>query len=220
MGDQAVETAADSNPAGVAEAYQTTAVASGNHATLSVYVDTGSTASRVVAGVYTNASGHPGALLAQGTLNAPVAGAWNDISLTSVPIASGTSYWIALLGPSGTIKFRDRCCGKGTAAETASQNGLTTLPGTWTTGSAFKDGPFSAYGSAAVSPVLVVSPASMAFSASVGGGNPASQSLGISNGGTGSLSWSASPDALAPRRSRESSAFRTGATPTTGASSA
>jgi Domain of unknown function (DUF1929)/Bacterial Ig domain/Glyoxal oxidase N-terminus/Viral BACON domain len=195
LGDQAIETATDSNPAGVAEAFQTTASASGSLATLTVYVDAGSTASRVVAGVYTNASGHPGALLTQGTLNAPTAGAWNDIPLTSVPIASGTTYWIALLGPAGTIKFRDRCCGKGTAAETASGTGLTTLPGTWTTGSAFKDGPFSAYGSAAVAPVLVVSPANLAFAGSVGGTNPPSQSLGISNGGTGSLQWSASPGA-------------------------
>ncbi|MGZ4603860.1 MAG: BACON domain-containing protein, partial [Kineosporiaceae bacterium] len=195
LGDQTIETAVDSNPAGAAEAFQTTAVASGNLATLTVYVDAGSTASRLVAGVYTNSSGHPGALLTQGTLNAPTAGAWNDVSVTSVPIASGTSYWIALLGPSGTLKFRDRCCGKGTAAETAAQTGLATLPGTWATGSTFKDGPFSAYGSAPVAPVLVVSPASISFSASVGGSNPPSQSLGISNGGTGSLSWSATPGA-------------------------
>ena len=78
----------------------------------------------------------------------------------------------ALLGPAGTLRFRDRCCGKGTAAETASATGLTTLPGTWTTGSAYKDGPFSAYGSAAAAPVLVVSPASLTFTASVGGADP------------------------------------------------
>jgi len=195
VGDQTVEPSLDSNPAGVAEAYQTTATASGNLATLSVYVDTGSAATSLVAGVYTNAAGHPGALLTQGTLNAPVAGAWNDVSLTSAPVASGTSYWIAILGRGGTLKFRDRCCGKGTAAETASTQGLSTLPGTWTTGSAFKDGPFSAYGSTAVAPVLVVSPSSLTFAGSVGGANPPAQSLGISNGGTGSLSWSASDNA-------------------------
>jgi hypothetical protein len=195
LGDQAVEAASDSNPAGVAEAFQTTATGSGSVATLSVYVDTGSTASRLVAGVYTNASGHPGSLLTQGTLNAPVAGSWNDVPVTSVPIASGTTYWIALLGPAGTLRFRDRCCGKGTAAETASATGLTTLPGTWTTGSAYKDGPFSAYGSAAAAPVLVVSPASLTFNASAGGADPPAQTIGISNGGTGTLSWSAAPGA-------------------------
>jgi fibronectin type 3 domain-containing protein len=195
VGDQTVEPGLDSNSAGVAEAYQTAATASGNLATLSVYVDTGSAATSLVAGVYTNAAGHPGALLTQGTLNAPTAGAWNDVTLTSAPVTSGTIYWIAILGRGGTLKFRDRCCGKGTAAETASTQGLTTLPGTWTTGSAFKDGPFSAYGSTAVAPVLVVSPSSLSFAGSVGGANPPSQSLGISNGGTGTLSWSASDNA-------------------------
>jgi hypothetical protein len=195
VGDQTVEPTTDSNPSGVAEAFQATAVASGNLATLTVYVDAGSSASRLVAGVYANASGHPGALLTQGTLNAPTAGAWNDIPVTSVPITSGTTYWIALLGPTGTLKFRDRCCGKGTAAETASGTGLTSLPGTWTTGSSFKDGPFSAYGSAPVAPVLVVSPVTLSFTGSVGGPNPPPQSLGISNSGTGSLSWSSTPGA-------------------------
>ena len=195
LGDQVVEPKSDSNPAGVAEAFQTTAVASGTVATLTVYVNTGSTASSLVAGLYADAGGHPGALLSQGTLNAPTAGAWNDVPLLGVPVVSGTPYWVALLAPSGTLAFRDRCCGGGTAAETSSQTTLSALPASWTTGSAYKDGPFSAYGTAAVAPALVVSPPSLAFSASVGGADPPSQSLGISNGGAGTLSWSATSNA-------------------------
>jgi len=193
VGDQTVEPKTDSNTAGLAEAFQTTATGTGSVATLSVYVDASSTASSVVAGIYTDKSGHPGTLLGQGTLNAPTKGAWNTISLDGAAVTSGTPYWIALLGPGGTLAFRDRCCGGGTAAETSSQKTLQTLPATWTTGKGFKDGPFSVYGSTAATPVLVVSPSTLTFAASVGGPNPQSQTFGISNGGGGALSWTATP---------------------------
>ncbi len=191
FGDQAVEPKNDSNSAGLAEAFQTTAVASGTVAALTVYVNTGSTATSLVAGLYADAGGHPGALLSQGRLNSPTSGTWNDVSLLGVPVVSGTTYWVALLAPAGALAFRDRCCGGGTAAETSSQKTLTTLPASWTTGSSYKDGPFSAYGTAAVAPALVVSPPTLAFTASLGGGDPTPQSIGISNGGSGTLSWSA-----------------------------
>ena len=195
LGDQIVEPKADNNPGGVAEAFQTTAAATGSVAKLTVYVDTGSTASSLTAGLYVDNAGHPGTLLGQGTLNAPTAGAWNDVSLPGVPVMAGASYWITLLSPSGTLNFRDRCCGGGSASESSSQRTLTTLPSSWTTGKTYKDGPLSAYGSSADTPVLVVSPASLSFAASVGGPNPAQQAFGISNGGGGMLSWSAASSA-------------------------
>ena len=43
-----------------------------------------------------------------------------------------------------------------------------------------------------VAPVLVLSPATMSFSAAEGGLNPSSQTLEVSNGGAGTLSWSVS----------------------------
>ncbi len=147
LGDQTVEPAVDFNNAGLAEAYQTTATTSGTLSKLSVYLDSTSAATNVVVGVYADAAGHPGTLLAQGTLAAPVNGAWNDVPIPAASITSGTTYWVALLSTSGTIRFRDRCCGKGTRAETSSQSTLTALPSTWTTGSTYSDGPFSAYGS-------------------------------------------------------------------------
>jgi hypothetical protein len=195
VGDQTVEPKADSNAAGLAEAFQTTAVTTGSVANLNVYVDTPSTATSVVAGIYADKSGHPGALLGQGTLNAPTAGAWNAISMPATAVAAGTTYWIALLAPSGTLAFRDRCCGGGTAAETSSQTTLKTLPATWTTGKGYKDGPFAAYGSTASAPVLVISPSSLTFSGSVGGPDPVPQTFGISNGGGGTLSWTAASGA-------------------------
>ncbi len=195
VGDQTVEPKADSNSAGVAEAFQTTAAATGSVANLSVYVDTPSKATALVAGLYADKSGHPGALLGQGMLNAPTAGAWNAVSMTGVPVTAGTTYWIALLSPNGTLAFRDRCCGGGSAAETNSQTTLKTLPATWTTGQGYKDGPFAAYGTTSLAPVLVVSPASLAFAASVGGPDPTAQSVGVSNGGGGTLGWTATSGA-------------------------
>lgn len=192
VGDTTVEAKVDSNAAGVAEAFRSTATASGTLSNVSLYVDSGSTAANVVVGVYAeNSSGHPSSLLAQGSLAAPVAGAWNTIALGGgASIASGAPYWIAVLGTGGTVKFRDRCCGGGTPSEVNAQSGLTALPATWSTGGRYTDGPLSAYASSTDSPVLVVSPSSLTFAATVGGAAPQPQSLSVTNGGGGLLSWS------------------------------
>ncbi len=153
IGDQAVEASNDSNTAGTAEAFRTSAAASGALTTLSVYVASAST--NLVAGLYaSNSAGtHPTTLLAQGTLNAPVAGTWNAVTLTSQPqLVSGTTYWMTILSPvkSGTIGFRD--ASGGGSSETSAQTTLSALPSTWTTGTSYKDGPISAYGSSTISP--------------------------------------------------------------------
>ena len=122
---------------------------SGSVDTLDVFVDTGSSATNLVAGVYSDSEGHPGALLGKGTLNSPTPGAWNAVTLASpVPVTSGTTYWIAVLGPSGggTLHFRDHCCGGGSPAETSYQTALSTLPATWATGVQYNDGALGAYG--------------------------------------------------------------------------
>jgi hypothetical protein len=150
LGDQAVEAGLDSNSAGQAEAFRTTATATGTLTRLTVYVDSSSTSTRLVVGLYSNsASGHPSTLLGQGTIASPVRGAWNDVAITSAAVTSGQAYWIAVLSPTGTLAYRDRCCGAGGGApsETNAVAGLTTLPATWTTGSQYGDAPLSAYGS-------------------------------------------------------------------------
>ncbi len=138
FGDQTIEAGNDSNVAGVAEAFQTTSATTGTLRKLTVYVAAGSAATTVVAGLYADNGGHPGALLAQGTLAAPAAGAWNDITVPTAAVTSGARYWIALLSPngSGILRFRDRCCTTG-GAETSQQIALAGLPATWTTGQRF-----------------------------------------------------------------------------------
>lgn len=196
VGTQQVLGAADYNPAGVAEAFRTTAGASGSVVTLSVYVDTGSTATSLVAGLYADGPGRPGALLAQGTLASPTAAAWNTVTLgNSATVTAGAAYWIAILGPSGTLRYRDACCGGGTPAQLHTVKTLTTLPAAWTTGSVFADGPLSAYASSLDGPVLAVAPAGLSFAALEGGPPPTGQNLTITNGGSGLLDWSAGSSA-------------------------
>jgi hypothetical protein len=144
VGDKNIESTVDHNPAGAAEAFQYTAGASGTVNKLSVYIDAGSTATQVVVGLYgTAASGNPGALLAQGTIANPINGAWNAVTIPAVTITSGTKYWIAVLGPSGTIQFRDKPAGG--KSQTSAQANLATLPDTWTPGTAATNAPLSAY---------------------------------------------------------------------------
>ena len=129
-GDQTVERTVDQNLAGNAEAIQMTASASGTAGTVSVYVDATSTATTLVAGIYADSGGHPGTLLTQGSKSAPTAAAWNDVAVPPVSIVSGASYWIGILAPSGTLKFRIKSAGK---AESPTASGLSALPATWTT---------------------------------------------------------------------------------------
>jgi hypothetical protein len=108
-------------------------------------------ATGLVAGIYSASGTHPGTLLGQGSLVLPRAGAWNEVTIPGASVVSGSTYWIAILAPSGagTIRFRDRCCGQAVApAETSSQTTLTTLPQTWTPGQGpWNDAPLAAYGS-------------------------------------------------------------------------
>ena len=141
-------------------------------------------------------AGHPGTLLGQGTLNAPTAGAWNDVSLPR-----RTRHGRRLILDHAALAERHAQLPRPLLrwwlrlrVELAAHADDAPLP-SWTTGKTYKDGPLSAYGSSADTPVLVVSPASLSFAASVGGPNPAQQAFGISNGGGGMLSWSAASSA-------------------------
>ncbi len=197
FGSQAIEAQHDSNALGTAEAFQTTATASGTLSTLAIYVDSTSTTGRLYAGLYTNNAGNPGTLLTQGNITTITAGAWNTISVPAVSVTSGTSYWIAVLGTtSGVIHFRDRKAG--CTSEASAQTNLTSLPATWSAGPKYTDCPISGYGStpAASSPILAVSPGTISFSAVQGGPNPASANLSVTNTGSSTLTYSIASDAV------------------------
>jgi hypothetical protein len=144
VGDATVEGSLDDNSAGQAEAFQYIAAASGSATHLSVYLDGTNSASTVVVGLYTDNAGHPGQLLAQGVISAPLAGAWNSTTIASTALTAGARYWIAILGTAGTVEFRDRASG-GPASESSAQTNLTALPATWTTGPTWSTTSASAY---------------------------------------------------------------------------
>ena len=144
LGSQVVQSSFDSNVLGTAEAFQTTAVTSGTVGVLSIFVDAKSTAKTLVAGLYADSAGHPGALISQGTTSQLTAGGWNDIPISGAVVTSGTPYWLAILGTqSGTLGFRD---GGGCKSEESQQTNLTALPATWVSGKAWPSCPLSGYG--------------------------------------------------------------------------
>jgi outer membrane protein assembly factor BamB len=146
FGDQTIESQKDSNTLGKAEAFQTTATATGTFGSMLVYVDASSTATKIYLGLYADNNGHPGALLTQGNSVSLTAAAWNTISVSPANVSSGTKYWIAILGTtSGTPFFRDH--GNGACkSEVSNQATLTALPATWSTGVVYTDCPISGYG--------------------------------------------------------------------------
>ena len=146
VGDKNVSPVTDSISQGKAQAFQTQAAVTGWVTSLSVYIDTGSTATTLVAGLYTDENDHPGTLLAQGTLSSPGSGGWKMVSLPPVSITAGSRYWVAILSPSGMLTFDDNGTWVGGLSETSSQSTLTKLPRTWTTGTYESEGPLSAYG--------------------------------------------------------------------------
>lgn|GEM_PF-5912004 len=137
--------------AGVAMAFQATANKNGAAKALDVYVETGSTATWLVAGIYVdNGTGkHPDALLTSGEvkINNKKQAGWVTVTFDhSVTLTKGDVYWIAILGTGGTVNFRDANGAGGTSpSESSKKSGLAELPLSWKTGTVYKkDGPLSA----------------------------------------------------------------------------
>lgn len=199
IGTATIATTLDSNPAGMAEAFKATAIAGGTATQMSAYLDASSSAGTVVLGVYTDSNGHPGSLVTQGVIGAPVAGAWNTVTIAPVALASGQAYWLAILGTAGggTVQFRD--VAGGGHSETSSASTLSALPAAWSSGTSYPDGALamvvSSAGSNTAGPLLVTAPSTLSFSAVAGASNPAAAALSVTNGGTGTLSFTAAAGA-------------------------
>jgi hypothetical protein len=147
LGSATVQSAGDAEGAGSAEAFQATASASGSAVSVSIYVDSGSAATTLGAGIYTDVNGHPGTLLTKGTRSSPTSAAWNKVTVPATSLTSGTKYWIALMGTGGTLKYRDGAGSSNCHSESSSSNSLTTLPATWKSGASWDSCPLSGYAS-------------------------------------------------------------------------
>jgi len=144
MGNQTVQPYADHNAAGSAEGFRYVAEATGQASRLSLYIDSGSTASRVDLGIYSDDNNHPGTLLASSTISAVRAVEWNTTLLnTTAILTKGTAYWIGFIGTGGTLNYRDQSTGN--CSESTSSNSITALPTTWNSGSSWPTCGLSAY---------------------------------------------------------------------------
>jgi hypothetical protein len=147
VGDADVEPHVDSNTIGTAEAFLTTAGNSGQLTRLHLWVDSSSTATQAIVGIYSNRNGHPGALQEQAAISNLRAGSWNYVDVPSTQMTAGRQYWIAVLAPhgGGTVAFRDRRFHG--LAMVSGRRDLTTLPTSWSGGHWMLLGSLSAYGS-------------------------------------------------------------------------
>ena len=149
LGQQALAPQVDYVPAGMAEAFQSVADSSGTIGSVSIYLDATSTGARLGVGLYADADGHPGPLLAQGAADAK-GGGWNAVAIPDTAVKAGERYWIALLGlGQGEVRFRDVPEGQCNSETTPWSLTLDALPATWTTGAEWDDCPVSAYGAGA-----------------------------------------------------------------------
>ncbi len=143
LGDTAVEWQHDSLGAGEADAFRLRAETSGLAAEVHVYMDARTSASRLIVGLYSSASGHPGTLLSTGS-TFPTRGAWTSVSIAPVEILTGRTYWLAILGRGGRLRYRDRAHGRCPSA-TSARRDLRALSRSWRTGATYSACPVSAY---------------------------------------------------------------------------
>ena len=144
VGDKLVAPSSDSNGAGFAQAVSYQAATSGTTTDIDLYVNSGTTATKLLLGVYSNNGSQPGSLLTSGSISSPRAGTWNDVTVGAVTLTQGTSYWIALLGTGGQIDYPDTS-GQTEASYTDSASGMTSLPATYSSGTEYSASPASAY---------------------------------------------------------------------------
>jgi hypothetical protein len=167
LGEDAVEPQSDFLAAGRAEAFSLQAGASGVARTVHIYIDTANAAQTLVVGLYTNVNGHPGVRLRTASVWIAKAGAWATVSIYKLKIVSGATYWLAILGKGGTLRYRDRAHGP-CESETSAQSSLRHLPSSWRSGTLYADCPVSAYVTSAPPPPINTGPPTLVGSPTVG----------------------------------------------------
>ena len=142
-----------SNSTGTASAGQGRALpfharAAGATGAVHLYVDSANTATTLLVGLYANRWHRPGALLSTGSALLPAARRVGHGAAGVDQLVSGATYWLAVLGTGGTLRFRDHTHGP-CASLASAQTNLETPAATWSTGSSNGPCPVSAYATAA-----------------------------------------------------------------------
>ncbi len=150
---------------GQAEAFRFRTRASGVAGVVDVYIDQGSTARALTVGIYSDAGGHPGSLLSEGSRLAPPVHTWNTVSMTPSSLTSGKTYWLAVLSDDGTLRYRSpqrRSC----LSNTSLRAHLHRLPELW------RRGPARARTRCPISAYLLAASSSLSLSPLVSGSPP------------------------------------------------
>jgi hypothetical protein len=130
---QNLEANVDHVASGQAEAFSFYGAA-GTAQSISVYVDSSNSATKLIAGIYQANPGLDGApLIASGSNSSPVDGAWNTIMISSTAVSSSNVYWIAIMGTGGDLYYRDKSPGT-CVAFNSSETGLGALPSDFSVG--------------------------------------------------------------------------------------
>ena len=149
VGSSLLYSSTDTNRAGQAEAFRNVASVSGPVDSLSVYLASGNTASKVELGLYREASGRPSSLLGRCVIAAPKAGRVEhvrDDGAERHARAAPTGRRCCSPGAAlGTLRFRSKGS-SGSEAVGSSSTRLTQAPATWSTGPSWNgSGPASLY---------------------------------------------------------------------------
>ena len=143
FGDETIESGRGEAVAAQAEAFPFINKTNGSASSIDVYLRSPNQATRLVAGLYVDNNGRPGALAAVGSLASLKGGAWNLVPIHST-VVTPRKYWLAVVGEGGTLRFRDRADGPCTS-EDSSRAHLSTLPSSWNVGATSESCPISAY---------------------------------------------------------------------------
>ncbi len=144
LGDSSVEGQYDALIPGQAEAFRLQAPTTGVAALAHIYISAKNAANTVIVGLYSDAHGRPGSLLSTGSAPASKANTWTAVSVAPFDLTAGQTYWLAILGTGGTLRYRDRWQGT-CPSDMSAQVGLATLPAYFRVGRSYTDCPPSVY---------------------------------------------------------------------------
>ncbi|MET0559717.1 MAG: hypothetical protein ABW065_13785 [Solirubrobacterales bacterium] len=137
FGTTTVEGSGDSLSGTNSEAFRYESSVAGTATGVSIYL-TSTTGVKVA--LYAESEGKPSTRLATGQVSSNTAKTWVSVPLeSSVSIAKGTHYWIALAPKGSKVNFRDK---SGTGATNYEGSGFANP---WSTKATYTDGPMSAY---------------------------------------------------------------------------
>ena len=128
----------DDNVAGMAEAFSFKATADGPVDIVNVYLERhwdrhkyGKPGARLIAGIYADANGQPGALLGEGSLTTFRYAGWNTVPIAATELEKGKTYYITMLGLRDDFVYRTNGTGTGTSPSFTSPKGQTGLRSPW-----------------------------------------------------------------------------------------